>query len=96
MLTNPQVVCVKVRVSGRVQGVGFRYWTADEARALGLVGYVRNLPDGGVEALFEGPAEIVQVMVEKMREGPALARVKNLVRDPAPEKSGYTEFFITK
>ena len=89
------MACVKVRVSGRVQGVGFRYWTADRARELGLFGYAKNLPDGSVEALFEGDDAVVQAMVEKMRSGPPLAKVTNLVVDPCPTQCGYTEFNVT-
>jgi acylphosphatase len=60
----------RVRVSGRVQGVGFRYTTQMRARSLGLGGWVRNLADGSVEAVFEGEPDRVDSMVEWCRRGP--------------------------
>ena len=75
-----------VVVRGRVQGVGFRYATASRASSLGLGGWVRNMPDGSVEAVFEGPAERVESMVEWCREGPRGAQVDGVeVRSEAPE-----------
>jgi acylphosphatase len=59
-----------VIIQGRVQGVGFRYWTEQEALVRGLEGFVRNRRDGSVEAVFSGPAKIVAEMLEACREGP--------------------------
>jgi len=59
-----------VFISGGVQGVGFRYWTRGEALKLGLTGWVRNLPNSKVEAVFKGPREKVEEMVEKCKKGP--------------------------
>lgn len=58
-----QLIRAHVFVTGRVQGVGFRYSTVDTASQLGLTGWVRNLPDGRVEAVFEGVRDIVEDMV---------------------------------
>ena len=69
---------VHVFVSGRVQGVFFRAETADMADRLGLVGWVRNLPDGRVEALFEGEKEDVEKALDFCGRGPPGARVQNL------------------
>jgi acylphosphatase len=66
---------VRVRVGGRVQGVFYRTTCAEKARALGLAGWVRNLPDGSVEAAFEGTTERVDAAVEWCRVGPRLAVV---------------------
>jgi len=66
---------VQVTIEGRVQGVAYRDWTQRTARSLGLAGWVRNRRDGSVEALFHGPAEAVDRMVELCREGPPAARV---------------------
>ena len=66
------------RIHGLVQGVGFRYWTQDEARALGLSGWVRNEPDGSVTALIAGRADAVAAMLEKLRNGPAGAKVSEV------------------
>jgi acylphosphatase len=69
---------VHVFVSGRVQGVFFRAETADMADRFGLAGWVRNLPDGRVEALFEGEKEDVEKALDFCRRGPSGARVQNL------------------
>ena len=66
---------VQVRITGRVQGVGFRAWTERQANALGLSGWVRNRPDGSVEALFSGPEDAVETMLAACRQGPRLAAV---------------------
>ena len=65
-----------VRVTGRVQGVFFRAWTRDQARALGVSGWVRNCADGSVEGHVEGDEAAVAALVERMREGPGGARVE--------------------
>ena len=67
-----------VFVSGRVQGVFFRYYTQERAKSLGLTGWVRNLPDGKVEAVFEGEKEKIEKMIEWMRKGPPLAKVEKV------------------
>ena len=69
---------VLVRVSGRVQGVGFRDWTQRKAASLGLSGWVRNLTSGEVEALFSGPPDVVDTMLAATRRGPQLARVDDV------------------
>jgi acylphosphatase len=75
-----------VFVSGDVQGVFFRYETRERAREGGLAGWVRNLPDGRVEAVFEGSGQAVQAMVDWCRQGPGGARVTEVeVTDEDPE-----------
>ena len=64
-----------VTATGRVQGVGYRAWVADEATARDLEGWVRNARDGSVEACFAGPAEVVADMIAACRRGPSMARV---------------------
>ena len=71
---------VRVRVTGRVQGVAYRAWTQDEAEALGLTGWVRNEPDGSVAGHFEGDPTAVEAMVDWCREGPGPARVQRVAR----------------
>lgn len=66
-----------VRLKGRVQGVGFRYATADEARRLGLRGWVRNLDSGEVEAVFEGSRSGVANMVKWCEDGPPGSYVRD-------------------
>jgi acylphosphatase len=67
-----------VFVSGHVQGVSFRYYTSRQANAWGVTGWVRNLPDGRVEAVFEGAEEHVRHMVDWCRQGPSGAYVVNV------------------
>jgi acylphosphatase len=68
----------EVRITGFVQGVFFRVEARDRARSLGLAGWVRNTPDGSVEAVFEGDAEKVESMVEWCRRGPRGAQVEDV------------------
>ena len=79
---------VRVLISGRVQGVGYRAWAAQTARSLRLKGWVRNTRGGPVEALFAGEANQVDEMIKLCRRGPPLAAVLEMtvseVADPAP------------
>jgi acylphosphatase len=72
------VVRAHVFVSGNVQGVFFRQKTRDRARSRGVSGWVKNLPDGRVEAVFEGSEDAVDQMVEWCREGPPWADVTDM------------------
>ena len=69
---------VRVRITGRVQGVCYRAWAQDNAKALGLDGWVRNRRDGAVEALFSGPAGQVFEMLARCRKGPPSAFVEDV------------------
>jgi acylphosphatase len=68
-------------ISGRVQGVGFRYFTARRARRLGLAGFVRNLPDGRVEVEALGDPGVLQEFVAALRQGPPGASVRDVTVD---------------
>ncbi len=69
---------IHIVVTGRVQGVGFRHFTVRRARNLGLCGWVRNLPDGRVEAAVQGPDESVETLIDLLRTGPAASEVTDL------------------
>ncbi len=87
------IVARTYTVSGRVQGVGFRYFVMDVARREGVVGHVRNLPDGRVEARVEGDVEAVLRVETALRQGPRAARVDAVdVHEGAPtgRGSGFT------
>jgi acylphosphatase len=83
----------RVRIVGRVQGVGFRESCRREARALGLAGAVHNLADGSVEAVFEGPAPLVEQMLSWCHHGPRMAHVRH-VEVTVETPSGTTGFTI--
>ncbi len=69
---------VHVWIRGRVQGVFFRAYTRDAAQQIGVTGWVRNLPDGRVEAVFEGESDRVERMIEWCREGSPMSRIENV------------------
>ena len=73
--TKAARVRLRLVVRGRVQGVWFRGWTREQARALGVEGFARNLHDGSVEVVVQGPREAAEALVEACRKGPASARV---------------------
>ena len=77
---------VRLRISGRVQGVGYRAWAMDTGRRLGLRGWVRNRADGSVEALVTGDEDAVAAMIEVCREGPYAARVAKVAVSEAEDE----------
>ncbi len=83
-----------VYVSGQVQGVFFRDSTRQRAEELGLAGWVKNLPDGRVEALFEGPSERVREMVRWCKEGPSHANVENVDTEFEASEGDLTGFEV--
>jgi len=86
-------ICRHVLVSGRVQGVGFRWYARETAERLGLGGWVKNLTDGRVELLLEGRDQAVEAMLVWLERGPPAAHVKNLeVVERASE--GLTTFSV--
>lgn len=87
---------VLVRVTGRVQGVGFRYWTLEEATRLGLKGWVRNEPDGSVRALIAGSHDAVALMLEAFRQGPSGAEVGHVETAPVDPSNWPTDFRINR
>lgn len=84
-MSDNELVRAHVFVEGRVQGVSFRYYASQEAERLGVSGWVRNLPDGRVEAVYEGPRPAVEEMLAWTRHGPRWAHVTGLeVYDEKP------------
>jgi len=84
-------------ISGRVQGVGFRYFTKDAADREGVCGWVRNLPDGRVEALVEGEEEAVTRVERALWQGPGGARVAAVaVDDTEPPSGAYHGFSVRR
>ncbi len=84
----------RVIISGRVQGVFFRANTQEMARKIGLTGWVRNLPNGKVEAVFEGSREKIERAIEWCKRGPRLARVDNVEVTWEEYKGEFKDFKI--
>jgi acylphosphatase len=82
-------------ISGRVQGVGFRWFAESAAAREGLHGWVRNRPDGRVEALAEGDVEALERFERALRHGPPAARVDDVDVDEAPPTGRDTGFSVT-
>jgi acylphosphatase len=82
-------------ISGRVQGVGFRFFAQRAARDNSIRGWVRNLPDGSVETVAEGDEDAVALYLESLRRGPMGARVTGLSAVEVPANN-YTSFEITR
>jgi acylphosphatase len=78
MPTESGIVRLDARVTGRVHGVGFRYFVFREAQALGLVGWVANLADGSVQCVAEGPRDRLEALLERLRNGPPSAIVEGI------------------
>jgi acylphosphatase len=81
-------------ISGRVQGVGFRYFTREVATREGVTGWVRNLDDGRVQACLEGETEAVMRVERLLRQGPGSGHVKDVAVTDEPPSGGYTTFEI--
>ena len=75
-------------VSGRVQGVGYRYFVLREAETLGVSGFAKNLADGRVEVVGEGPDEVLLDFEARLRQGPAFSKVTSLERSPIAPRGG--------
>jgi acylphosphatase len=82
-------------IHGRVQGVGFRWFTRDAAAREGVTGYVRNRPDGTVESYAEGEADALTRFERAVRSGPPGARVKQVTVLDEDPTGGYRDFSIT-
>ena len=94
MFAMSTVRAVRAVVSGRVQGVGYRYATVDAALQLGVAGWVRNLPGGRVEVLAQGPVVAVDRLVAWLGSGPRLASVHDVDVTSAELDEGLTTFQI--
>ncbi len=90
------LVRVHLLVSGIVQGVSFRYYTVEEARRLGVAGWVRNLPDGRVEAEAEGERARVEALVAWCGRGPPAARVDGVAVTWGPHRGDLGPFSIRR
>ena len=86
----------RVVIQGRVQGVGYRAWTVRTASKLGLKGWVRNISDGTVEAVFHGDDGTIEQMLEACKDGPIMARVSRIERFEWDETVSDEHFIMKK
>jgi len=89
-----QPIAIHAWISGRVQGVWFRQSTKEQADANGVRGWVRNLPDGRVEALLVGDANGVHLVEAWLNQGPPLATVAEVVVEPLDPEQPFTDFSV--
>lgn len=87
---------LRLRVSGRVQGVGFRWFALFEAQRLGLTGWVRNLPDGDVEAEAQGESAALEAFASALGRGPASAEVASVRRETAAPRTDEGSFEVRR
>ncbi|MCC6004019.1 MAG: acylphosphatase [Thermofilum sp.] len=89
-----KLVRARILVSGLVQGVFYRATMREVARSLGVTGWVRNLPDGRVEAVAEGDEDAVKKLIEWAKQGPPLARVEKVDVEWKEYRGEYKDFYI--
>jgi acylphosphatase len=87
---------LSARITGRVQGVGFRNFTQMRARRLGVTGWVRNERDGSVRLEAEGPREALDQLVEAVQQGPRMARVENVEVDWSDANDDFEVFRVRR
>ncbi len=89
-----EIVRLTATVHGRVHGVGYRYFAVKEAAALGLRGFVRNVPDGTVEVVAEGPRPQLERFLDVLRRGPVAAHVSEVEAGWGPATGGFAGFHV--
>ncbi len=95
MARETDLVSAGIMVSGRVQGVGYRFFTEKAAQEFGIKGWSKNLPDGRVELDVEGPRGAVEKFIEELKAGPRMARVSAVDVSWKPYQGNYDTFYIS-
>lgn len=86
-----------LKIKGRVQGVGFRYFTVKQAEDLGLTGWVKNIADGSVDVVIEGSKKQIEQMISRLHKGPVSARVSDVIEIKQKEaQENYTTFSVRR
>ncbi|HVR43174.1 MAG TPA: acylphosphatase [Thermoanaerobaculia bacterium] len=83
-----------LRIHGKVQGVGYRFFATRVARRLGLKGHIQNLRDGSVEASVEGESDAIDEWIEELREGPRYAEVTRIDQERREFRARYGDFDV--
>ncbi|MBE7636788.1 acylphosphatase [Sneathiella sp. P13V-1] len=83
---------VHVRITGRVQGVGYRAWTVEHASRAGLTGWVRNRSDGSVEAVLQGSETTIEAFLARCQEGPRFAKVYSVTTESIEKSEIFSDF----
>lgn len=91
---GPEDPTLRLRVGGRVQGVGFRYFVTRAARRAGVRGWVRNLPDGDVEVLAQGRQDALETLVAEVRQGPRHSRVDRCAVERQASEERFDSFEV--
>jgi len=78
------MICRRLTITGRVQNVFYRDWLVEQARAIGITGWVRNRADGSVEAVVAGSSEMIDAIVARARQGSPASRVADVASDEMP------------
>lgn len=89
-----EIKTVRIRVEGLVQGVGFRFFVLREADRIGVRGYVRNMPDGSVEAVAAGAGPALDEFVRRLGTGPSASRVSGVRVEDAPGAGPFDRFDV--
>jgi acylphosphatase len=89
-----ELVSAHIRVTGMVQGVGYRYFAMRQAKLFGLNGYVKNKADGSVELQVEGEKEIIEKFKSLLEKGPGYSSVENVEISHQPYTAKYTQFTV--
>ncbi len=84
----------EIKITGRVQGVGFRYFVQKRANELGVKGWVKNTRDGGVQVMAQGNLKDMETFLDYLRMGPQLARVIQFVKNEMPELEDFSDFCV--
>ena len=90
----PEAARLHAVITGRVQGVGFRYFVIRNAKQLGLVGWVRNCTDGAVEIVAEGDKQALQRLISKLQTGPSMAWIQYFSTQWQPAEDNFADFVI--
>ena len=90
----PEPVRLDARVTGRVHGVGFRYFIYREAQALGVTGWVANVADGSVRCIAEGPRDALETLLERLHDGPPAAIVDGISAAWMPATGSFGSFGV--